>query len=127
MKFICRSLTSIAAAAATLILAGAAVAPASYAAEASVFAQDDTMGKDTMGKDTVGKDMMGFWVTNRTEDRAMGSSPGSLGKDTMGKGAMGKDTMGKDAMGKDAMGKDTMAKDSMGKDTMAKDSMKKDQ
>ena len=34
MKFVCRSGASIAVAAATLILAGAAVAPASYAAEA---------------------------------------------------------------------------------------------
>ena len=58
MKFACRSGASIAAAAATLILAGAAVAPASYAAEASVFAQEDTMGKDTMGKDTMAKDSM---------------------------------------------------------------------
>jgi pentapeptide MXKDX repeat protein len=88
MKFVCRSGASIAAAAATLILAGVAVAPASYAAEASVFAQDNTMGKDTMGKDT-------------------------MGKDTMGKS---KDTMAKDTMGKDTMGKDSMAKDSMKKD-----------
>ena len=58
MKFVCRSGASIAAAAATLILAGAAVAPASYAAEASVFAQDDTMSKDTTSKDTMGKDTM---------------------------------------------------------------------
>ena len=86
MKFVCRSGASIAAAAATLILAGAAVSPASYAAEASVFAQTDTMGKDTMGKDTMSKD------------------------------TMGKDAMSKDAMGKDTMGKDTMAKDSMKKD-----------
>ena len=48
MKFACRSGASIAAAAATLILAGAAVAPASNAAEASVLAQENTMGKDTM-------------------------------------------------------------------------------
>ena len=58
MKFACRSGASIAAAAATLILAGAAVAPASYANEASVFAQADTMSKDTMGKDTMGKGTM---------------------------------------------------------------------
>ena len=88
MKFACRSGASIAAATATFILAGAAVAPASYATEASVFAQDDTMGKDTMGKDTMGKS-----------------------KDTMAK-----DTMAKDTMGKDTIGKDTMAKDSMKKD-----------
>ena len=81
MKFACRSGASIAAATATFILAGAAVAPASYATEASVFAQDDTMGKDTMGKDT-------------------------MGKDTMSKDAMGKDTMGKDTMAKDNMKKD---------------------
>jgi len=86
MKFVCRSGASIAATAATLILAGAAVAPASYAAEVRVFAQDDTMSKDTMGKDT------------------------------MGKNTMGKDTMGKDTMAKDTMGKDTMAKDNMKKD-----------
>ena len=43
MKFACRSGASIAAAAATLILAGAAVAPASYAAEASVLAQEDAL------------------------------------------------------------------------------------
>jgi pentapeptide MXKDX repeat protein len=86
MKFVCRSLTSIAAATATLILAGAAVAPASYAAEANVFAQDDTMSKDTMSEDKMGKD------------------------------TMSKDTMGKDTMSKDTMGKDTMAKDSMKKD-----------
>ena len=84
MKFVCRSSTSIAAAAATLILAGA-VAPASYAAEVSVFAQDDTMSKDTMSKDT-------------------------KRKDTMGKDAMGKDTMGKDTMAKDSMKKDEMNK-----------------
>ena len=89
MKFACRSGASIAAAAATLIFAGGVVAPASYAAEASVFAQEDTMGKDTMGKDT-------------------------MGKDTMGKDTMAKDS--KDTMGKDTMGKDTMAKDSMKKD-----------
>ncbi|MGB6437753.1 MAG: hypothetical protein WBE89_00125, partial [Methyloceanibacter sp.] len=71
MKFVCRSGGSIAAAAATLIFAGAAVAPASYAAEASVFAQENTMGKDTVGKDT------------------------------MSKGTMGKDPMGKDTMAKD--------------------------
>jgi pentapeptide MXKDX repeat protein len=88
MKFACRSGIYVAAGAATLILASAAVAPASYATEASVFAQDDTMGKDTMGKDT-------------------------MGKDTMGKS---KDTMAKDTMGKDTMGKDSMAKDSMKKD-----------
>jgi pentapeptide MXKDX repeat protein len=93
MKFACRSGISLAAGAATLILASAAVAPASYATEASVLAQDDTMGKDTMGKDTMGKDTMG--------------------KDTMGKS---KDTMAKDTMGKDTMGKDSMAKDSMKKD-----------
>ena len=46
MQFVCRSRTSIVAVAATLILAGA-VAPASYGAEAGVFAQDDTMSKDT--------------------------------------------------------------------------------
>jgi pentapeptide MXKDX repeat protein len=97
MKFACRSGIYVAAGAATLILASAAVAPASYATEASVFAQDDTMGKDTMGKDT-------------------------MGKDTMGKDAMSKDTMSKDTMAKDTMGKDTM-----GKGSMAKDSMKKDQ
>jgi hypothetical protein len=51
MKFAGRSGASIAAAAATLILAGAAVAPASYAAEASVLAQQDTTSKDTMGKE----------------------------------------------------------------------------
>jgi pentapeptide MXKDX repeat protein len=84
MRFVCRSGAFIATA--TLILAGAAVSPASYAAEASVFAQDETMGKDTMSKDTMSKD------------------------------TMGKDTMGKDAMGKDTMGKDTMAKDSMKND-----------
>jgi pentapeptide MXKDX repeat protein len=93
MKFACRSGIYVAAGAATLILASAAVAPASYATEASVFAQDDTMSKDTMGKDTMGKDTMG--------------------KDTMGKS---KDTMAKDTMGKDTMGKDSMAKDSMKKD-----------
>jgi len=71
MYFACRSGASIAAVAATLILAGAAIAPASYAAEASVFAQEDTMGKDTMGKDT-------------------------MSKDTMGKDTMAKDTMNKD-------------------------------
>jgi pentapeptide MXKDX repeat protein len=97
MKFVYRSGISVAAGAATLILVSAAVAPASYATEASVFAQDDTMGKDTMGKDT-------------------------MGKDTMGKDAMSKDTMSKDTMAKDTMGKDTM-----GKGSMAKDSMKKDQ
>ena len=59
MKFACRSGIYVAAGLATLILASAAVAPASYATEASVFAQDDTMGKDTMGKDTMGKDTMG--------------------------------------------------------------------
>ena len=58
MMFACRSGASIAAAAATVILAGAAVAPASYANEASVFAQEDTMSKDTMGKDTMKKDEM---------------------------------------------------------------------
>ena len=79
MKFACRSGASIAAAAATLILAGVAVTPASYANEASVFAQEDTMGKDTTSKDTMGKDTMG--------------------KDTMGN----KDTMGKDSMKKDEM------------------------
>jgi len=76
MKFVCRSGASIAATAATLILAGAAVAPASYAAEVRVFAQEDTMGKDTMGKNT-------------------------MGKDTMAKDTMGKDTMAKDNMKKD--------------------------
>ena len=75
MKFVCRSSASIAATAATLILVGALVAPASYAAEASVFAQEDTMGKDTMSKDTMGKD------------------------------AMGKDTMAKDSMKKDETNK----------------------
>jgi pentapeptide MXKDX repeat protein len=85
MKFVCRSGTSIAAAAATLILAGA-VAPASYPAEASVFAQDDTMSKGTLSKDT-------------------------KSKDTMGEHAMGKDGMGKDAIGKDTMAKDSMKKD----------------
>jgi pentapeptide MXKDX repeat protein len=101
MKFACRSGIYVAAGAATLILASAAVAPASYATEASVFAQDDTMGKDTMGKS----------------------------KDTMAKDTMAKDTMGKskDTMSKDTMAKDTMGKDTMGKDSMAKDSMKKDQ
>jgi len=78
MKFACRSGASIAAAAATLILAGAAVAPVSYAAEARVFAQEDTTSKDTMGKDTMGKDT----------------------KDTMGKGTMAKDSMKKDEMNK---------------------------
>ena len=77
MKFACRS-GYVAAGAATLILVSAAVAPASYATEASVFAQDDTMGKDTMGKDTMGKS-----------------------KDTMAKDTMGKDTMAKDSMKKD--------------------------
>ena len=67
MQFVCRSRTSIVAVAATLILAGA-VAPASYGAEAGVFAQDDTMSKDNMSKDT-------------------------KSKDTMGEHAMGKDTM----------------------------------
>src|SRR6202040_2431186 len=67
MKFACRLGISVAAGVATLILASAAVAPASYATEASVFAQDDTMGKDTMGKDTMGK------------------SKDTMGKDTMGK------------------------------------------
>ena len=81
MKFVCRSGASIAATAATLILAGAAVAPASYAAEVRVFAQDDTMSKDTMGKETMGKNTMG--------------------KDTMAKDTMGKDTMAKDNMKKD--------------------------
>ena len=85
MKFVCRSGASIAATAATLILVGAAVAPASYAAEIRVFAQEDTMGKDTMGKDTMAKDTMA--------------------KDTMGKDAMGKDTMAKDTMKKDEMNK----------------------
>jgi pentapeptide MXKDX repeat protein len=95
MKFAYRSAISVAVGAATLILASAAVAPASYATEASVFAQDDTMGKDTMGKEVMGKS-----------------------KDTMGKDNMGKDTMGKskDTMAKDTMGKDSMAKDSMKKD-----------
>ena len=51
MKFACRSGASIAAAAAVVILAGAAGAPTSYAAQASVFAQADTMSKDTMSKD----------------------------------------------------------------------------
>ena len=90
MKFVYRSGISVAAGAATLILVSAAVAPASYATEASVFAQDDTMGKDSMGKS----------------------------KDTMGNYTMGKskDTMAKDTMGKDTMGKDSMAKDSMKKD-----------
>ena len=85
MKFVCRSGASIAAAAVTLILAGAAVAPASYAAEASVFAQEDTMSKDAMSKDTMKKDTMG--------------------KDAMSKDAMGKDTMAKDSMKKDEMKK----------------------
>ena len=58
MKFACRSGGFIAAAAATLILSGAATAPVSYAAGASVFAQDDTMSKDTMSKDTMSKDTM---------------------------------------------------------------------
>ena len=75
MKFACRSGASIASAAATVILAGAAVAPASYANEASVFAQEDTMSKDTMGKDT-------------------------MSKDAMGKGTMAKDSMKKDEMNK---------------------------
>ena len=79
MRFVCRSGAFIATA--TLILAGAAVSPASYAAEASVLAQEDTMGKDTMGKDTMSKDTMG--------------------KDTMSKDTMGKDTMAKDTMNKD--------------------------
>jgi pentapeptide MXKDX repeat protein len=90
MKFACRSGIYVAAGLATLILASAAVAPASYATEASVFAQDDTMGKDTMGKEVMGKS-----------------------KDNMGKDNMGKDTMGKS---KDTMAKDTMGKDTMGKD-----------
>ena len=76
MRFACRSGASIAAAAVTLILTGAAVAPASYAAEGSVFAQADTTSKDTMGKDT-------------------------MGKDTMSKDTMSKDTMAKDSMKKD--------------------------
>ena len=80
MKFACRSGASIAAAAATLILTGAAVAPASYAAEGSVFAQADTTSKDTMGKDT-------------------------MSKDTMSKDTMSKDTMAKDSMKKDDMNK----------------------
>ena len=58
MKFAYRSGIYVAAGATTLILASAGVAPASYATEASVFAQDDSMGKDTMGKDTMGKDSM---------------------------------------------------------------------
>jgi pentapeptide MXKDX repeat protein len=87
MKFACRTRASIAAATAILILAGAAAASASYAAKASVLAQEDTMGKDTMGKKS---------------------------KDTMGKDTIGKDAMAKDS--KDTMGKDTMAKDSMKKD-----------
>ena len=85
MKFAYRSGASIAAAAGTLILAGAAIAPASYADEASVFAQDNTMSKDTMSKDT-------------------------MGKDTTSKDATGKDTMGKDTMAKDSMKKDEMNK-----------------
>ena len=85
MKFVCRSGASIAAAAATLILAGAAIAPASYAAEASVFTQKDTMGKDTMGKDTTSKDTMG--------------------KDAMGKDAMDTDPMAKDSKKKDEANK----------------------
>ena len=74
MKFACR-FGAYTAAAVTLILAGAAVAPASYANEASVFAQEDTMSKDTMGKDT-------------------------MSKDAMGKGTMAKDSMKKDEMNK---------------------------
>jgi pentapeptide MXKDX repeat protein len=74
MKFACR-FGAYTAAAVTLILAGAAVAPASYANEASIFAQD-TMSKDTTSKDTMGKDTMG--------------------KDTMGKDKMAKDSMKKD-------------------------------
>jgi pentapeptide MXKDX repeat protein len=66
MKFACRSGASIAAAAATLILAGAALAPASYANEASVFAQEDTMSKDTTSNDTMGKDTMGKDTWERT-------------------------------------------------------------
>ena len=46
MKFACRSGAFFAAAAATLILSGRATAPVSYAAGASVFAQDDTMTKE---------------------------------------------------------------------------------
>jgi pentapeptide MXKDX repeat protein len=80
MKFACRSGAFIAAAAATLILWGAATAPVSYAAGASVFAQDDNMSKDTVSKDTTSKD------------------------------AMGKDTMAKDTMAKDSMKKDEMNK-----------------
>ena len=75
MKFAYRSGALIAAVTATFILAGAAVAPASYAAEASVFAQEDTMGKDTMGKDT-------------------------MSEDAMGKGTMANDSMKKDEMNK---------------------------
>ena len=75
MNFALRSVASIATVAVTFILAGAAATPSSYAADASVLAQEETMGKDTMSKDTMGKD------------------------------AMGKDTMAKDSMNKDEMNK----------------------
>ena len=80
MNFALRSVASIATVAVTFILAGAAATPSSYAADASVLAQEETMGKATMGKDT-------------------------MSKDTMGKDAMGKDTMAKDSMNKDEMNK----------------------
>ena len=80
MKFALRSVASIATVAVTFILAGAAATPSSYAADASVLAQEETMGKATMSKDT-------------------------MGKDAMGKDAMGKDTMAKDSMNKDEMNK----------------------
>jgi len=85
MKFALRSVASLATVAVTFILAGAAATPSSYAADASVLAQEETMGKATMGKDTMSKDTMS--------------------KDTMGKDAMGKDTMAKDSMNKDEMNK----------------------
>ena len=75
MNFALRSVASIATVAVTFILAGAAATPSSYAADARVLAQEETMGKDTMSKDTMGKD------------------------------AMGKDTMAKDSMNKDEMNK----------------------
>jgi len=80
MKFALRSVASIATVAVTFILAGAAATPSSYAADASVLAQEETMGKATMGKDT-------------------------MSKDAMSKDAMGKDTMAKDSMNRDEMNK----------------------
>jgi pentapeptide MXKDX repeat protein len=77
MKFAFRSIASIAAVASTLILAGVAVAPASYAEEASGSMQEN---KDTMHKDAMDKDTMD--------------------KDTMHKDAMDKDDMNKDEMKK---------------------------